>query len=126
MDLKGNGIDEGEALLYGLLAESNSCCLTSGDKVAMRALVAQPSLQPVRQLVAGRVICLESILKLLVQADGVDAVAQVWLPLRDSYKSLAVIFSEVNCKDQSQCLECLASILNDLQKQLGSDFLLLP
>jgi hypothetical protein len=38
------GIDEGEALLYGLLAESAHCWLTSGDKTAMRALVAQESL----------------------------------------------------------------------------------
>ena len=92
----------------------------------MRALVGQETLKPVRQLIAGRVICLESILKMLVQADGVVAVAQAWLPLKDSYKSLSVIFSDVNCKDQKQCLECLDSILNDLKKTLGSDFLLLP
>ena len=120
------GIDEGEALLYGLLAESASCWLTSGDKTSMRALVGQDALQPVRQLIAGRVICLESILKMLVQTDGVAAVAQAWLPLKDSYKSLSVIFSEVNCNDQKQCLECLDSILNDLKTTLGSDFLFLP
>src|SRR5207247_3144745 len=67
------GIDEGEALLYGLLAESADCWLTSGDKTAMRAFAGQESLQPVRSLIAGRVICLESILKKLVQADGVAA-----------------------------------------------------
>lgn len=120
------GIDEGEALLYGLLAESTHCWLTSGDKTAMRALVGQESLQSVRSLIAGRVICLESILKMLIRADGVAAIAQAWLPLKDSYKSLAVIFSEVNCKDQDQCLECLDSIVNDLQNTLGLDFLHLP
>jgi hypothetical protein len=120
------GIQEGEALLYGLLAESQDCWLTSGDKTAMRALVAQPSLQPVHSLVAGRIICLESILKKLVHADGVAAVAPAWLPLRDTYKSLAIIFSDVNCRGQRQCLECLDSMLNDLQNTLGSDFLLLP
>jgi hypothetical protein len=120
------GIDEGEALLYGLLAESASCWLTTGDKTSMRSLVGQDALQSVRKLIAGRVICLESILKLLVQADGVAAVAQAWLPLKDTYKSLSVIFSEVNCKDQNQCLEALDSILNDLKTTLGSEFLFLP
>jgi hypothetical protein len=108
------GIDEGEALLYGLLAESAHCWLTSGDKTAMRALAGQESLLAIRSMIAGRVICLESILKMLILADGVAGVAEAWLPLKDSYKSLSVIFSEVNCRDQDQCLECLDSILNDL------------
>lgn len=120
------GIDEGEALLYGLLAESSDCWLTSGDKTAMRALAGQESLQHVRSLIAGRVICLESILQMLVRADGVAAIAPAWLPLKGSYKSLSVIFSEVNCQDQNQCLECLDSILNDLRNTLGLDFLLFP
>ena len=116
------GIDEGEALLLGLLAESGHL-LTSGDKTAMQALAGQESLREVRQLIAGRIICLESILKALVLADGIAKTAQAWLPLVESYKSLAVIFSEVNRKDQHQCLECLDSMLRDLQNRLGSDFL---
>ena len=120
------GIDEGEALLFGLLAESSHWWLISGDKTAMRALVGQESLRPVRTLIAGRVICLESVLKMLVLADGVEAIAGAWLPLKDSYKSLSAIFSEVNCKDQNQCLECPESMLRDLQLALGVDFLLLP
>jgi hypothetical protein len=124
--LEINGIDEGEALLYGLLVESPHLQLISGDKTAMRALVSQESLQHVRAAITGRVICLESILKLLVQADGVAVVAKAWLPLKDSYKSLSIVFSDVNCEDQKQCLECLDSILRDLQTTLGNNVLLLP
>ena len=116
-------IDDGEALLYGLLAECPLYLLASGDKRAMLALSGEPSVADIREAVAGRVICLESILRRMVLRDGVNKVAPHFRCVRDSHQSLRVILSDANSSDQAQCLKALDSYLRDLTRAVGQDFL---
>ena len=116
-------IDEGEALLYGLLAERPLYLLASGDKRAMVALSGEPIVADIRQAVAGRVICLESILRRMVLRDGVSKVAQQFRCVRDSHQSLRVILSDASSGDQDQCIKALDSYLRDLTRGVGQDFL---
>lgn len=118
-------IDEGEALLYGLLAHQPGHYLTSGDKRAMQAVAVRPDLKGVRQRVAGRVICLECLLKLLVRRDGVEAIAMAFAVF-PQHKTFQVVFSSLNVTDQTRCLASLDSYLRDLRRQVGDDFLFQP
>ena len=119
-------IDDGEALLYGLLAERPLTLLASGDKRAMIALCSDESVADIQRSVAGRVICLESVLRRVVARDGVAAVAQSFLPVMKTYKTLQIVFSEQNRTDESQCLVALDSCLDALKRQVGEGFLYEP
>lgn len=119
-------IDEGEALLYGLLAERPTCLLASGDKRAMVALGTRPEVASIRQMVASRVICLETVLRLLVIEDGPTAVGGKLLNAVASHKTLEVVFSPRNINDQKRCLAALDSYIADLKRQVGQGFLYEP
>ena len=75
-------VDLGEAWLFALLAEHSGYYMTTGDKKAIIAVATHDGLSEVRDAVAGRVICLESLLKLLVQREGAKTVAEAFAPVR--------------------------------------------
>ncbi len=119
-------IDEGEALLFGLMAEQELYLLASGDKVAMRALAQGANLKDVRQAVSGRIICLEAVVGLLVKSVGTSKTATAFAPLRDGNGTLRALFSQGEQTPQEACLAGIASYLNDLIKDVGRGFLLIP
>ncbi len=119
-------IDEGEALLLALAAENPAYYIASGDKRAMRALAAAPTLQAVRDALRCRIVCLEAVLRLLVTADGVQATAAAFAAVRDKHTTLRVVFSEVGSTDQAQCLQYIDSYLNELIKTIGTELLFKP
>ncbi|KKL72794.1 hypothetical protein LCGC14_2081330 [marine sediment metagenome] len=121
-------IGVGEALLYALLAEKPGAYLASGDKRAMIALAADPALQDVRRSVAGRVVCLEAALKLLVERTGVKPTARAFSPLREVKVNtvLRVVFSSAEATTKADCLEALNSYLADLDGKTGGGFLYRP
>ncbi|MCY2987734.1 MAG: hypothetical protein NTY19_07710 [Planctomycetota bacterium] len=118
-------IDGGEALLYALLVEQPTYLLASGDKRAMLTIAGAPELHDIRDCIAGRVICLETVLRLLVMADGAVATASAFSVFPD-HKTMQVIFSEVNFSDQEKCLASLDSYLRNLKRTVGADFLYEP
>ncbi len=120
------GVNPGEALLYALLAERSGYLLASGDKIAMRAIGSDAKAGDLRALVAGRVICLESMVRRLVVKDGAAAVASSFRDVLDSNTTLRVVFTEVNVKQEGRCLAGLDSYVADLQLQVGNGFLYFP
>jgi len=118
LDVKG--IHSGEAVLYALLMERPSYYLASGDKRGMVAVATAPELADIRSAVAGRIICLEAVLGMLIREDGPDAVKAAFVPLCTCNKSLTVFFSETDC------LEAVHSYFNDLVRQTGEGFLMVP
>ena len=117
---------ETEGLMYALLAEQPLSYLASGDKRAMIALATEPSLADVRKTVAGRVICLETVVALLLDSEGIETVAQAFSPLRTANATLRVVFSQAAATPEAQCREYLKIYLRDLTKQVGPGFLYAP
>lgn len=118
-------VDEGEAELYAHLAAGNEYFLASGDKRAMRSICRDAMLRPVREAIAGRVICLETMLKLLVHIRGVTSIAACFAPMRNyDHKTIRIVFSDANIKDQNASIQALDSAINALKVDLGPDFLL--
>ena len=64
------GVDEGEAVLFGLMAEHQLHFLASNDKTAMRAVAANPKLKEIRKQIAGRVYCMELLVEKLLVSIG--------------------------------------------------------
>jgi hypothetical protein len=119
-------IDEGEAVMLGLMAEQEIYLLASGDKVAMRALAQSPALAEVKKAVSGRIICLESVIRLLIGKLGPGQTAAAFAPLLDSNGTLRIAFSQGEQTTEAHCLEAIESYLKDLQKDVGNGFLLIP
>jgi hypothetical protein len=119
-------IDEGEAVMYALLKEQPSWLLVSGDKRAMCALAATPELSAVHNALTGRIICLEALIRKLVERDGIQPVAKAFAPLGAISKTLSVVFSKGETTSLADCMKALDDYLRDLTKQVGAGFLLTP
>ncbi len=119
-------IDYGETQLIALLAENEHFILTTGDKRALRALCDEESLSGVRRKVEGRIVCLESVIRLLVDRLGIEAAAKAFTPMRDVNKMLSVVFSQGNATPEADCRDYLGSYLRELESDLGEDFLYKP
>jgi len=115
-------IDDGEAILYALLAETPFYLLTTNDKRAMRAIATATPFQAVRKSVSGRIICLETVLLRLVEQDGVAAVAQALVPVTPDNTLLRVCFSPGNLANPQECTHALHRYLQALTDQVGADF----
>lgn len=120
------GLDAGEALLFGVAASRSLHFLASNDKRAMREVATHPGLALIRAAVAGRVVCIETIVKLLIDQEGASEVAKRFGLLGDLDKRLGVIFSPAALGHPEQCLEAVESFLNGLQQTFGADFLFNP
>ncbi|MCH7701179.1 MAG: hypothetical protein IID37_05790 [Planctomycetes bacterium] len=118
-------IDVGEAELFALLAEHDGYYLTTGDKRALVALATQKELADLRQHVAGRLICLESVLKLLVDRNGAKATAQAFRELR-THRTIGVLLSDPQARSDDVCRQGIDSYLDDLIRKTGGDLLYLP
>lgn len=120
-----SNIDLGEAELFALLAEHEGYYLTTGDKRALVALATREELTELRQRVAGRIIRLESVLKLLVDRNGAKKTAQAFRTLR-THRTIGVLLSDPQARSDDVCRQGIDSYLNDLNRKTGGGFLFLP
>jgi hypothetical protein len=120
-----SGVDLGEAELFALLAEHEGYYLTTGDRRSIVALATNENLAAVRERVAARIVCLESILRLLVARNGAKATALAFHALR-THKTIAVLLSDSQAQSNEVCLQGIDSYLNDLIRKTGEGFLFLP
>lgn len=119
-------IDPGEAVMLGLLAEQEVFLLASGDKASMRALAQTPELADLKKAVSGRVICLETILRVLLGKHEAPMVARSFAALRGANTTIRVVFSQGELTPMESCLEAIESYLKDLVKDVGQEFLFTP
>ncbi len=120
------GIDSGEAFLFAHMLDNPRALLLSGDKRALRALVGTASLAAVATSVAGRIVCVEAALSLLVRDRGILGVSQAFQPLLTASATLRVVFSEALSTDQDQCLVALDAYFRHLNADTGGALLWRP
>lgn len=120
------GIDSGEALLFALMHERPVCWLASGDQRAMQALATTEEVSDIARAVSGRVICLEAVVWLLLQADGYAATAANFRTVRDFNKTLKVFFSDGMDERPEECPSAVRSYLVNLVARIGTGFLFIP
>jgi hypothetical protein len=116
-------VHEGEAVLYGVVAEQEFHFLASNDKTAMRAIAGNPKLAAIRARVAGRVICLEWLVKRLIDTHGAELTAERFMQIVNLDKRLGTILSPATSGRPQDCALAAESFLNGLRRELGEDFL---
>lgn len=116
-------IDQGEALLFGVMAEQPHYLLTTHDKHALRSLSRTASVRHIRVAVAGRVICLETVLLELIERLGVASVAEALDPILANSTELRTVFTPGNVARPGECVGGLWSYQRQLEQEVGADLL---
>jgi hypothetical protein len=119
-----SGIDPGEAVIFAIAAEDPDSVLLTGDKVSLRALGTAARAHKTRTALSGRVICLEYVYRLLVEADGPTELADAFAILKPTNASLRIFFSEGNRSDHAACLLAIQKYYEDLSVEVGPGLLL--
>lgn len=118
-----SGVDDGEAVLYGIVAENEFHFLASNDKTAMRAIACTPELAATRGRAAGRVICLEWLVKRLIGTHGAELISERFMRNVNLDKRLDAILSPATAGRPQDCALAAESFLDALRRELGEDFL---
>jgi hypothetical protein len=121
---KFRAIDPGEAALLATMIEDRSLSFLSGDKRWMRVLGGQPELRDIRETIAGRVICLETVVESMIRQWGIRTTARLLTPARSHSQTLKVLFSDGEKTREDNCLEGIRSYIADLERVVGEGFLL--
>jgi hypothetical protein len=116
------GIDPTDAILFAMLAQEPDWWLLTGDKRAMRGLAAEPSVAHIKQMIQGRVSCVETVFDRLVRLNGSQISADAFRPLRNIQNTVAVVFSDGHAADHAGCLAAIQYYIDDLEGDVGTDF----
>ena len=117
-----DGIDPGEAVLFSATAQFNQYLLATGDKSSLRALASTPVCRPIAQHLCGHVICLEQIVKRVIQHCGFSYVKDKVTPARACDTALRVAFGSGSDATEPSVLAVLDSYINEL-RSLSIDLL---
>lgn len=110
-----DGIDAGEAVLFAATAEFNQYLLATGDKTSLRALAMSPVCLPIAQRIRGHVICLEQIIKRLIQHFGFPYVRDKVVPAPACDTVLSAAFGSGWEATELNVLAALDSYINELR-----------
>lgn len=113
----GNAIDPGEAQLFTIATNEPCALLVTGDKRALRSVSNRHEMLPLQQL-AGRVICLEAVLLLLVRQRGAAAVRAAFSPVI-GHRTLSVVLSQNTVRADDTCIAALRSYFDKLFAETG-------
>jgi hypothetical protein len=113
-------IDPGELLALAQLSEDPNALFLSGDLRWMRA-VNKPRYQSVRDKIAGRVLCLETLLVILLESYGAAWVVRHF-GADTQYKTLKIIFPLGAETPERDAIEGINSYNEDRKREIGMDF----
>jgi hypothetical protein len=109
-------VNPGELLLIGKAITQPSFYFMSGDKRCFRALWKHKELAEAREKLCGRVICLEQVIRFLIEARGFDLVRDRVVPIRECDQALKAIFGSGGRSEKKKSLETLSSYLEELER----------
>ena len=113
------GIDHGDAVLVASCISKDSSLLTTSDKRCLQAVESNDALAAVRSAIAGRVRCLEQVIKQTIASKGLDFVWERVLPGRDCDTVLQIVFSDARERTEESVLQALDSYIRDLRDSTG-------
>jgi hypothetical protein len=110
-----DGIDAGEAILFSATVEFDQYFLATGDKTSLRALALTPVCLSIAQRICGHVICLEQIVKRVIQHFGFSYVKDRVVPARACDTALSAVFGSGWDATEPNVLAALDSYINELR-----------
>lgn len=112
------GIDPGEALLFGVAAETGHTLLASGDRRSFEAIAASSDLSGLRAQLEGKLLALESALDLLRRNLPYQDLTRKLASVRDYHRTVRVLLSQGEQTPEASFRGGLDSYLRDLRSQL--------
>ena len=126
LDAHGTNVHGGEAVLLALTASHRDYYFGTNDKTALRAVACEPGLAELRKRVAGRILCLETAARRLIERMGAEEVATRLAPVLRFDARLFAIFSPAQSGHPEDCSIAVESFLSGLRREFGEDFLWQP
>jgi hypothetical protein len=119
-----DGIDSGEALLFAIGARDQSSRVLTGDKRSLRTLATEDSCRAIAKTLAGRILCVEQIVQVMIRHVGFEEVRNRVLPGVSCDTVLRAVFGSGQDAREAEVLAGLNSYLAEL-RSLPVDLLLL-
>lgn len=110
------GLDQGEAILIEAAMTRRSFYFMSGDKKCFHSLGRHKELAVARERLSGRVICLEQVIRLLIEVEGFERVRDKVVPVRECDQALKVIFGSGMLSEMENSLVALSNYLDKLKR----------
>lgn len=114
-------IDPGELLALAHLAEDRTMLFASGDLQWMRT-IHKPRYREIRSMIAGRIICLETILFVLLEQYGPQRVIQRFGSSDLAHHTLKILFSRGVATSERDASEGITSYYKSRELEFGADF----
>ena len=112
------GVDPGELQLFAFTAKTAGALLVTGDKRALFGAMSAPDCAPLIAAVAGRVVCFEQVLDLLLETTGFVTVHAKAAAVPEVDKVVRAVFSAVATEQDVR--EGLASYIRDIRGKTGA------
>jgi len=113
-------IDPGELLAVAYLVAHPQALFMSGDLQWMRK-ISKRRFQSVRDLIAGRVLCLESMLMMLVERYGIAWVVSKF-GAEPQHITLKILFGRGTATTEQEAFEGIGSYYRERKREFGEDF----
>jgi hypothetical protein len=112
-------MDPGEAILFATAANLQRSLIATGDKRACAALASKESLAGTRHLLAGKVLCLETALEILLTTMGFEALARCLTPVREHNNTMRILLPQSEKTTEDHFRSGLSSYVADLKSRTG-------
>ena len=114
-----SGIDAGEAVLFSAAVGLPDYLVVSGDKVALKALQAESSCEPVRKKLKGRIIAFEQVILALIKTRNFAAVRERIVAAEKADTVMRVAFGLGLETTEAKAREALEHYIADLRRATG-------
>jgi hypothetical protein len=112
-------VDPGEALLFATVAELEGALVATGDKSACVAIATESTLSAVRPRLAGKVLCLETALEILLDAVGFQGLARNLTTAREFNQTIRLLLPEAQTTSEDHFRDGLSSYLREITTSTG-------
>lgn len=112
-------IDAGEAFLFAIVAETKRGLLATGDKRACLGLHAAEGLGDLELRLAGKVICLETALEMLLETTGYPGLIEKLTSARECNQTLRILLSRGEATPEEDFRTALEAYSKDLSSRTG-------
>ena len=113
------GIDSGEAILFSATAQFPQFVLATGDKRSLRALYAEPKCKLICDRLAGKVVCFEQVVRLIIDQVDFASVLKKLVPARGCDTALRAVFGSGLDATERNVKDGLASYIAELRNLTG-------
>jgi len=120
-----DNIDIGEAqLVSSAIAAGGDSILLTGDKRFIKAVLKTESTKHIASLLRGRIVCLEEIMRSLICNYGIDHIRKAVASAPRCDLGLQIVFGSRFDLPETQVLDGLASMINEINTAAECDWLM--